>query len=137
MKSHLQIAKTVLVFTLFASSFVLAAGNPQTIKVGKTGDIVFSDTTMVGDVTLAPGHYYLKHELVGSDHFVNFVQQKHVNQHDLTSKMMGAAHPGMTKCAIEPLSKKAQQTAVTIDTVDGVRRITRIEIAGENVAHTF
>lgn len=136
MKSHLQIAKAVL-FLLLASSFVFAAATLQTIKVGKTGDIVFSEKTMVGDVTLAPGHYYLKHELVGSDHFVNFVQQKHVNQHDLTSKMMGAAHPGMTKCAIEPLSKKAQQTAVTIDTVDGVRRITRIEIAGENVAHTF
>src|SRR6266852_1419683 len=111
MKSHLQIAKSVLMFLLVASSFLFAAGNPQTIKVGKTGDIVFSEKTMVGDVTLVPGHYYLKHEVVGSDHFVNFVQQKHVNQHDLTSKMMGAAHPGMTKCVIEPLSKKAQQTA--------------------------
>jgi hypothetical protein len=137
MKSYLQIASIVLLFTLFASSFVLAAGNPQTIKVGKTGDIVFSEKTIVGDVTLVPGHYYMKHEVIGSDHFVNFVQQKHVNQHDLTSHMMGAAHPGMTKCALEPLSKKAQQTAVTIDTAGGAQRITRIEIAGENVAHLF
>lgn len=137
MKLHLQIVRAVLVFLVLASSFMFAAGNPETIKVGKTGDIVLSENTVLGDVTLVPGHYYLKHEVAGSDHFVHFTQQKHVNQHDLTSKMMGAAHPGMTKCAIEPLDKKAQQTAVTIDTADGVRRIKRIEIAGENVAHLF
>jgi hypothetical protein len=35
------------------------------------------------------------------------------------------------------MNAKASQTAVTMSTEGGTRRITRIEIAGENVAHVF
>ena len=47
------------------------------------------------------------------------------------------AHPGETKCKIEPLSKKVSQT--TVYTVDegAFNRLTKVEVGGENVAHVF
>lgn len=47
------------------------------------------------------------------------------------------AHSGEVKCRLEPMSAMASQTAVTVSTQGGVRRITRIEIQGENVANVL
>ena len=47
------------------------------------------------------------------------------------------AHPGETKCRIEELSKKVSQTTVyTTDEGNGAK-VTKVEVAGENVAHLF
>lgn len=54
-----------------------------------------------------------------------------------TPMQMGPTTSQEIKCKIEPLNQKVQQTAVTISTEGGVRRVTRIEVAGENVAHVF
>ena len=50
---------------------------------------------------------------------------------------MGPTTTKEIKCTVEPLSQKVKQTAVYIDNASGTRRVTRIEVAGENVAHVF
>lgn len=115
------------------------AANDQVIKVGKKGQVVFDQPTQVGDVTLPAGHYVFQHRVSGEDHFIKFVGAKQM-QHAGTS-MTGTMQMGPTtsqeiKCTVEPLNQKVQQTGVTINT-EGVRRVTRIEVAGENVAHVF
>ena len=98
----------------------------QQLKVGKTGEITFSQETKIGDVVLPPGDYRFAHRTSGDDHFVRFTQVK------------GKAREfGEIKCQIEPLQEKVSHTAVTTTNEGGMRRITRIEVAGENVAHVF
>lgn len=100
------------------------AADQQTIKVGKKGEITLDKETKVGDATLMAGKYQIQHRVEGSDHIVVF------------SSRMGMK-PIEVKCKLEPLPDKASITKVDVDTVNGERRITRIEIAGENVAHVF
>ena len=98
----------------------------QQIKVGKTGTVSFSQPTKVGEVLLPPGSYRFVHRTGGEDHLVQFSPTTHAG-HDFKE----------VKCQLEPLPKKASQTAITTTDEGGSRRITRIEVAGENVAHVF
>lgn len=116
---------------------VAAAADQQVIKVGKKGEIMFDQETKVGDVTLKPGHYQLQHRVEGSDHLVHFTEFKGMHGYMQGRGPSGIAHPGEVKCRLEPLPAKASQTKVSLNTANGERRITRIEIAGENVVHVF
>ncbi len=96
------------------------------LKVGKTGEITFGQETKIGDVVLPAGAYRFAHRTSGDDHFVKFTEMK------------GKAQDSSEiKCQIEPLPQKVSRTAVMTTDEGGVRRITRIEVAGENVAHVF
>ena len=139
--------KNSIFLTLVATAAVLLlniavafAANEQVIKVGKKGEVVFDQPTQVGDVTLPPGHYVFQHRVSGGDHFIKFVGAKEM-QHAGTTMTMpmqtGRTTSKEIKCSVEPLNQKVQQTAVTINTDGGVRRVSRIEVAGENVAHVF
>jgi hypothetical protein len=128
----------IVAATVVLSVTVAAAADQEVIKVGKKGEVMFSQETQVGDLTLKPGHYQMQHRVEGSDHLVHFTELKGVHRDPYhESAPMGAAHPGEVKCRLEPMNAKASQTAVTTTTEGGVRRITRIEIRGENVAHVF
>ena len=123
---------------LLLSVTVASAADQQVIKVGKKGEIMFSAETQVGDLTLKPGHYQMQHRVAGSDHMIHFTELKGMhNQYNTISGPTGEAHPGEVKCRLEPMSAKAKETAVSVNAEGGVRRITRIEIEGENVAHVF
>lgn len=125
---------------MLTSGFAMAQEKEQVLKVGKKGDIHISEPTAVGDVMLKPGHYQLQHRVENGEHYVDFTELKHVGQrqeHYANSGVIGAAHPGGAKCKLEPLAKKTDETKIYIDTSSGQRRITRIEIGGENVAHLF
>ena len=104
------------------------------VKVGKTGEITFDKETKVGDLTLKPGRYQFQHRVEGSDHFVHFTEwtERH-------PRYPGApkAHPGETKCRLEPLDKKASLTRVRLETEAATQRVVKVEVAGENVAHLF
>ena len=139
-KNPFFLTLAVLTAVLLLNVAFAFAANDQVVKVGKKGDVTFSEPTQVGDVTLPPGHYVFQHRVSGDDHFVKFVGAKEM-QHagtSMTSTMqMGPTTSKEIKCTAEPLNQKVKQTAVTINTEGGVRRITRIEVAGENVAHVF
>lgn len=98
----------------------------QQLKVGKTGEISFTQPTKLGEVLLPAGSYRFVHRTAGDDHFVKFTGTKGKGREF-----------GEVKCQIEPLSEKASQTAISTTDEGGTRRITRIEVRGENVAHVF
>lgn len=138
-KSSLLVILAAVVASLMFVN-VAAAADQQIIKVGKKGDVTFDQPTQVGDITLPAGHYVFQHRVSGGDHFVKFVGAKEM--HHAGSSMTTPMQTGPTtskeiKCTVEPLNQKAKLTAVTVDTASGVRKVIRIEVAGENVAHVF
>lgn len=121
-------AAWVLVLT---STFAKAADQGHAMKVGKKGDVTFTQETRVGDLT-----YIFQHRVDGEDHFVHFTE---VTKPGVYGSSGGEpkAHPGEVKCRLEPLPKKAEATTLWTEDEGGVRWITRIEVQGENVAHVF
>lgn len=130
--------------TIMVLGFLLNVGataaDQQVIKVGKKGEVVFDHPTQVGDVTLPPGHYIFQHRVSGSDHFVKFVgakEMQHAGSVMTTPMQVGPTTSKEIKCTVEPLNHKVKETAVYSDNSSGTRKVTRIEVAGENVAHVF
>lgn len=137
-----RLFRTSLTVLSITAAFLVATvwAGETALKVGKKGDIHFSEPIAAGDVVLKPGHYQMQHQVKDGEHYIDFLELKHLPQykeHYTDLGVLGTAHPGGAKCRIETLPKKAERTAVYVDTSDGKRRITRIEIAGENVAHVF
>lgn len=131
---------SVAALLMLTSGFVTAQEKEQVFKVGKKGDIHFSEPTAVGDVVLKPGHYQFQHRVANEEHYIDFTELKHVAQrqeHYAGMGIIGAVHPGGAKCKLEPLGKKSEETKIYVDTSSGQRRLIRIEIKGENVAHLF
>ena len=120
-----------------------------TLAVGSKGDVTFTSEVRIADVVLKPGRYYIEHRVEGSVlprriethyiHFTEVTQQEHQRREAVRDSISGKtiAHPGEIECELEALKGKASKTTVFTTTDDGIRRITRIEIAGENVAHIF
>lgn len=138
--NSLFLTLATMLAALLLSTAVAFAANEQAIKIGKKGDVSFSEPTQVGDVTLPPGHYVFQHRVSGDDHLVSFVGAKEMSHasSSMTAPMqMGPATSNEIKCTVEPLNQKVKQTLVFSDNSSGVRKITRIEVAGENVAHVF
>ena len=115
----------------------VAAKHEQTLKVGKRGDFTLTTETMVGNMMLKPGRYIIQHRVEGEDHFIHFTEVTGPDVHGTHGGGVPKAHPGEVKCKLEPLSKKAEATAVYTDSKGGMNRVTKVEIAGENVAHLF
>jgi len=137
-KRSLLLSTAVMVTGMLLLSVTVAtAADQQVIKVGKKGEVMLSEDTQVGDLTLKACHYQMQHRVDGSDHMIHFTEIKGMHNPSAPGGPTSEAHPGEVKCRLEPMSAKAKQTAVTMSTEGGVRRITRIEIAGENVAHVF
>lgn len=114
-----------------------AAKDEQGLKVGKKADLEFGVETAVGEIRLKPGRYQIQHRVDGADHFVHFTEVTKA----LPSGSAGGvpmAHPGEVKCRLEPLEKKASTTTVyTVKEGETARRVTKVLIGGENVAHVF
>ncbi len=109
-------------------------GKEQTIKVGKKGEITLPQDAMAGDLMLKAGAYLVQHRVDGNDHFVHFTKMSKEVAYSPDS--YPKTHEGEIKCFIVPLPNKASWTAVVLEKQDdGTYRLTRIEIAGENVAH--
>lgn len=127
----LPLLAVVASLLLFASSAAKAAEHEHALKVGKNAEITFRTEMKVGDVTLKPGRYQLQHRVDGGDHFVHFTElTKGIRP---TDTGVPKAHPGEAKCRLESLSKKVARTTIYA-TAD---RVTKVEVAGENVAHLF
>ncbi len=137
---------------LLGAGVLIAAQNQHKttpMAVGPKGDVVFTTETRVADITLKPGRYYLEHRVEGTlqprrvaGHYLHFTQvtaEEHQKRQGARNAIgeYTVAHPGEIQCELEALTKKAKKTTVFTATENGVHRITRIEIAGEDVAHIF
>ena len=135
MRKSWLLAILVAIVTSMLFVNVAAAADQQIMKVGRKGEIMLDQVTKIGDITLKPGEYQVQHRVDGQDHFIQFVAFK--SAHHLHTAWSGTPGIGGVKCSLETLPAKASDTRVTIDTAGGERRVIRIQIAGENVAHVF
>lgn len=101
-------------------------GMGEVQKIGKTGEFKFSQAHKIGETVLQPGTYRFVHRTAGDEHFVKFT---------LTSKPDRELRE--IKCQVAQLDHKVSDTSITTVDEGGIKRITRIEVRGENVAHIF
>jgi hypothetical protein len=119
------------------------------LAVGQKGDVTFTAETTIAGITLKPGRYYIEHRVEGTvqprrvaGHYIHFTEmtpKEHQKRQAARDAIVeyAVAHPGEIQCEVQALGKKASKTTVFTTTENGIRRITRIEIAGEDVAHIF
>jgi hypothetical protein len=143
----------VVALALLSGSLSGAAQHQHQTTMLAVGDhndeITLTKETRIADITLKPGRYYIDHRVEGTArprrveaHYIHFTevtpdvrQRRQAARNAL--KGSAVAHPGDIECALEALTKPASKTTVVTTDDNGVPRITRIEIAGENVAHIF
>ena len=134
---NVGLVMTVIATLLLFVGSAVAGEKEHTMKVGKKGDVTFAKAIQVGDLTLKPGRYILQHRVEGENHYVHFTElTKGVGTFG-TGGGAPKAHPGEVKCKLEPLSTKVEGTTVYFNTEGGVSRLTKVMIAGENVAHVL
>lgn len=141
------VALAFLILQLSVAGLALQTENK--LKLGKQDDITLMSVTKVGNLTLRPGHYILRHRTSDGKHamhFVSFVPYGGETGHGRTyypagyglpSNRMGKSDAGEPECRIEPLKTTVKRTQVFFVNENGGKRITRVEIKGENVAHLF
>lgn len=103
------------------------AGNQDEMKGSKKTEITLSKKAQVGDVTLPAGQYDFQHLVSAGQHIAVFTGPKGTPSRTTVK----------VKCSNEPLKQKATQTYVVVENVGGVDKVTRIEIAGEDVDHVL
>jgi hypothetical protein len=134
-------AVAVLLFVGVAAAQRQPAVHMDKLAVGEKGDVTFTTETRLADITLKPGRYYIQHRVEGAAHYVHLTQvTPKLSLKRRASDAIGEdtiAHPGEVECELEALKKKAGKTSVFTTKEDGISRIIRIEIAGEDVAHIF
>ena len=121
------VSVVVTAFILVLCSGLAVAARQDEMKGSKKAEITLTKASQVGDVTLPAGAYDFRHVVSGGQHFATFVGPKGVAT-KTTVKV---------KCTNQPLKQKATQTFVVVERVGGVDKVTRIEIAGEDVAHVL
>ena len=105
------------------------------VIIGKKGVFHFTKVVKVGDVSLQPGMYQVQHVEEGGEHVLVFkeVGMQAGYKHGNTPVGKEVAR---VKCRIEPVSKKVNNTKITLRTsATGVKEISEIQIAGETIKH--
>jgi len=121
----LSVVLVAFVLVLATGSAVVA--NQDQMKAGKKAEIELTKPSQVGDVTLPAGRYVFQHVVSAGQHIAMFVGPTGTEKATNTK----------VKCTNEPLKQKVTQTSVIVENVGGVNKVTRIEIAGEDVAHVL
>lgn len=135
-KTNLAVS-AFLILQLWVVGFAQASTDHTT--VGKTDDITLSWMTKVGNLTLHPGHYILEYKSSHGAHAIRFVSFTPYPWSGRGRNYYGSKRTrlGEVECKLEPLNAKIRKTQVFFADENGVKRISRIEIRGENVAHLF
>lgn len=113
-----------------------AADRKQHVKVGKEGDITFQVETRVGDFTLKPGRYFIRHRVAGDDHFIQFTEV--TKGQGKNAGGFPVSPPVEVRCRLLPTERKVRGTIIIYASSEaGVRQIETVLVSGENVAHGF
>lgn len=126
-----------IILVLVVVTGAAAAHGTKKVKVGKTGTITLKAPTNIGGFTLPPGRYLVQHRVAGSDHRIQFTLLKENLSAWARSRSGTVEIPDEVSCRLEAMNKTARQTIVFTEQVGDSRRINRIEIKGEDVAHLF
>lgn len=128
-----------VVLGLFAALAVGSAYAQQdpTLITGKQGYVTLKADTKFGDTVLKAGTYIVQHEMQGKTHVLTFLQLGDPNLALQYSDLAFVGEPVSMPCNLEPLSARVKHTQVTTVADGKISRIEKVEIKGENVAHTF
>jgi hypothetical protein len=126
---------------LWAVAATAAPGQKEHgLKVGKKGEITLTQQTKVGDTVLQPDTYVVQHRTSGGDHFVRFVELKQVESQPSTELPYTYTEQdkvGEIKCNPQPATGPINETTVYTVIENGMQRITKVEIKGEDVVHVL
>ena len=106
----------------------------DTTRVGKTATVSFDHETRVGNVMFQPGDYAVRHRVIGAEDFMVF-QRMEVNRYGGENEEAGK--PQRVECRMESLNTKVSDTTASFESDGKIEKLTKIEIAGENVEHLF
>ena len=125
-------------FIAIATALVLASAlvyaQPQSIRVGKTGEIELTQETRFGTTLLQPGHYEVQHTVASGQHYVLVRQRVQMNRRH-TSLVTGS-EVARVPCRVVMLAKPARFSfAYWTKDADGQATITEIRIADEPAGH--
>ena len=133
MKQNTYLLLPLLLGALFITASAWAKGG-ETTRVGKTATISFDRETPVGDVVFQPGDYTVRHRAIGANQFMVF--QRTV-ENPYSGDYEDVGKPQRVECRMEPLSTKVSDTTAVLEPEGSLEKLTKIEIAGENVEHLF
>ncbi len=137
-KLTLAVLSSALLWTLAAVAAAPQHQHEHAQKVGKRGEITITQPTKVGDRVLQPDTYVAQHRTSGSDHYVRFVELKQVESWNVEQgpyTYTERDNAGEIKCRVEPSTAQVKETTVYTVTENGVPRITKVAIKGEDVVH--
>jgi hypothetical protein len=117
---------------LFTTSAWAKAGDST--RVGKTATVSFDHETLVGNLMFQPGDYTIRHRVIGANQFMVF-QRTEENLYGGDNEDVGK--PQRVACRMEPLSTKVSDTTAAFEPEGKIEKLTKIEIAEENVEHLF
>jgi hypothetical protein len=117
-----------LAATLLAGAPAVGADGIE--KPGKKARITLTSDVRIGDIVLMAGDYTVQCRERDSDRVMHFKRDGRAK-----ASKSGAISEGTVPCRTEALSQKASRTAVRLQTDGEVPRVTRIEFAGEDMAH--
>ena len=120
---------------LFATSAVARHdeedGDPY-FKIGKNGEVKFGVDIRIGDLVLKKGKYILQHRIENGDHIFVFLNTK------VEQKNASANTPITIRSkGVFPGDGAGQSMIHGKEQKDHSVRISKIEIASENMDHTF
>lgn len=121
---------------LIVASPVTADESENPARSGEKGAVTLTSETRVGHLTLQPGRYWIQHRSEGFKHFIHFTEITRRRQY-FPGVPTVKGYPGEAECQVQPLPEIVSRTTIYTEKKDGGQRLTRIEIAGEKVAHLF
>ena len=127
----------VLFFAVTWMAALAFAGQDKTnvLKTGKEGKFTLQEQAQAGNITLQPGTpYVIQHRVIDNVHYVRFAAGFTGSNETMN---FAPSDIGVIKCTVEPLNKKANETRIFTEKRPDGLHITKVEVAGENVAHIF
>jgi hypothetical protein len=121
----------------YPSGDTATAPMPSAPITGKQASVTLKSTTEFGKTVLKPGTYYVEHEIRGSGHVFTFWQAGDPNLALQYSDESLIGQPVSVPCQLEALSGRVKHTKLTMVPDGALSRVVKIEIKGEDVAHTF
>lgn len=130
-----NVALVFLAVTWMATLAFAGEGKTDVLKAGKEGKFTLNQESQVGGITLQAGTpYVIQHQVIDGVHYVRFEAGFTSNNETVR---LSPTDVGVIKCTVEPLSEKAKETRIFSEKRADGRHITRVEVAGEDVAHVF
>lgn len=113
----------ILTLVMLLGATLAFASDQQTITINNNGEVRFTEPTVIGNDTLAPGLYRVQHRVTKGNHFLDFSQLS-AGRGKVAEKYSVAL-----KCDFNPHPVSVRPTAFVVAKVNGVQYVTRYAVA--------